>query len=65
MEVYSRDTVNGSFDLKKNSALNFFLSQFLLIKTLDTDWLLIQIRYHIKPKMLDPDPYQINTDPKP
>jgi hypothetical protein len=35
--------------------VNFF--QFLVIKTLDPD------RY--SPKMLDPDPYQMNTDPKP
>jgi hypothetical protein len=27
----------------------------------DPDW----IRIGIQPKMLDPDPYQMNTDPKP
>jgi hypothetical protein len=40
-------------------AVIFF--QFLVIKTLDPDW----IRIGIHPKMLDPDPYQMNTDPKP
>jgi hypothetical protein len=34
--------------------------QFLVIKTLDPDW----IRIGIQQKMLDPDPYQMNTDPK-
>jgi hypothetical protein len=33
----------------------------LVIKTLDPDW----IRIGIYPKMLDPDPYQMNTDPQP
>jgi hypothetical protein len=52
------------FDQKKCkffSAENFF--QFLLIKTLDPDW----IRIGIQPKIMDPDadPYQMNTDPKP
>jgi hypothetical protein len=42
------------------SAVNFF--HFLVIKTLDPDW--IRIRIGIQPKMLDPDPYQMNTDPK-
>jgi hypothetical protein len=37
----------------------------LVIKTLDLDW--IRIRIGIKPKMLDPDPYQyhMSTDPQP
>jgi hypothetical protein len=30
------------------------------IRTWDPDW----IRIGIQPKMLDPDPYQIYTDPK-
>jgi hypothetical protein len=34
----------------------------LVIKTPDTDW--IQIRIGIQPKILDPDPYQMYTDPK-
>jgi hypothetical protein len=48
---------------KKISAVNF--SKFLVIKTLDLDW--IRIRIGIQPKMLDldPDQYQKNTDPKP
>jgi hypothetical protein len=29
---------------------------------MDPDW--IQIRIGIQPEMLDPDPYQMNTDPK-
>jgi hypothetical protein len=37
-------------------------NQFLVIKTLDLDW--IRIRIGIQLKMLDPDPYQMNTDPK-
>jgi hypothetical protein len=32
----------------------------MVIKTLDSDW----IRISIQPKMLDPDPYQMNTDLK-
>ncbi len=35
----------------------------MVIKTLDPDW--IRIRIDIQPKMLDPDPYQMNTNPKP
>jgi hypothetical protein len=38
---------------------NFF--QFLVIKALDPDW----IRIGIQPKMLDPDPDEINADPQP
>jgi hypothetical protein len=34
-----------------------FVLQFLVM---DPDW----IRIGIQPKMLDPDPYQMNTDPK-
>jgi hypothetical protein len=33
----------------------------LVINTLDPDW----IRIGIKPKMLDPDPDQMNADPQP
>ncbi len=43
------------------STRNFF--QFLIIKTLNPDW--IRIRIGIQPKMLDPDPYQMNADPQP
>ena len=32
---------------------------------LDQDSFWIRIRIDIQPKMLDPDPYQMNTDPKP
>jgi hypothetical protein len=39
-----------------------FSSKFLVIKTLDPDW--IRIWIGVQPKMLDPDPYQMNTDPK-
>ncbi len=48
------------------SAVNFF--QFLVIKTpsgLDPDPDPNWIRIGIQPKMLDPDPYQMNTDPQP
>ncbi len=44
---------------KKNSAVIFF--QFLVIKALDPDW--IRIRTGVHPKMLDPDPDEMNTDP--
>jgi hypothetical protein len=44
---------------EKNFHVNFF--KFLVIKTLDPD----RIRIGIQSKMLDPDPYQMNTDPKP
>ncbi len=49
------------FLIKKNSAVNFF--QFLVIKALDPD--LIRIRIGVHPKMLDPDPDEMNTDPQP
>ncbi len=48
------------FLIKKN--LIFFL-QFLVIKALDPDWIRIQIGVH--PKMLDPDPNEMNADPQP
>jgi hypothetical protein len=35
----------------------------LLIKALDLDW--IRIRIGVHPKMLDPDPEKMNTDPQP
>jgi hypothetical protein len=35
----------------------------LVIKALDPDW--IRIRIGIRPKMLDPDPDEINADPQP
>jgi hypothetical protein len=44
------------------SAKIFFL-QFLVITALDPDW--IRIRIGIQPKMLDPDPDEMNTDPQP
>jgi hypothetical protein len=40
-----------------------FVFQFLVIKALDPDW--IRIRIGIKPKMLDPDPDEMNADPQP
>jgi hypothetical protein len=51
------------FDPKKIIFFQLYFFQLLVIKTLDPDW----IRIGILPKMLDPDPdpYQINTDPKP
>ena len=48
-------------NLKKFSAVIFF--QFLVLKAQDPDW--IRIRIGIQPKMLDPDPYQMNTDLQP
>jgi hypothetical protein len=47
---------------------NFFLSaviffQFLVIKALDPDW--IRIRIGNQPKMLNPDPDEMNADPQP
>ncbi len=41
---------------------NFF-SQFLGIKALDPDW--IRIWIGVQPKMLDPDPDEMNADPQP
>ncbi len=35
--------------------------QFLIIKALDPDW----IRIGVHPKMLDPDPEEMNADPQP
>ncbi len=40
-----------------------FPPQFLVIKALDPDW--IRIRIDIQPKMLDPDPDEMNADPQP
>ncbi len=48
-------------NLKKFSAEIFF--QFLVITALDPDWIRIQIC--IQPKMLDPDPDEMNADPQP
>jgi hypothetical protein len=42
------------------SAVIFF--QFLVIKAQDPDW--IPIRIGLQPQTLDPDPDQMNTDPK-
>ncbi len=53
------------FLIKKNviffSVVIFF--QFLVIKALNPDW--IRIRIGIQPKMLDPDPDEMNADPQP
>jgi hypothetical protein len=40
---------------------NFF--QFLVIKTLDPDWIRIQTGF--QPKIIDPDPDKMNADPQP
>ncbi len=64
MEAY--EYVNCSFwfkKKKKNSAVIFF--QFLVIKALDPDWIRIWIRIGFHPKMLDPDPDEMNTNPQP
>ncbi len=63
MEAYG--LVNFSFWFKK---IKFFFSalilfQFLVIKALDPDW--IRIRIGVQPKMLDPDPDEMNADPQP
>ena len=54
------------FLIKKK--FNFFFSavifsQFLVIKALDPDW--IRIRIGVHPKMLDPDPDEMNADSQP
>ncbi len=53
------------FLIKKNliffSAVIFL--QLLVIKALDPDW--IRIRIGLQPQTLDPDPDQMNADPKP
>jgi hypothetical protein len=51
---------NLQFLINFFSAVNFF--QFFVIKTLAPDW--IWIRIGIRPQMLDPDPDQMNKDPK-
>jgi hypothetical protein len=48
--------------IKKIFCCNFF--QFLVIKALDPDWIRIRIRIGVHPKMLDPDPEKMNTDPQ-
>ncbi len=47
----------------RNPGLKGFYYYMPVIKTLIPDW--IRIRIGIQPKMLDPDPYQMNTDPVP
>jgi hypothetical protein len=37
----------------------------LVIKALDPDWIRIRIWIGIQPKMLDPDPDEMNADPQP
>jgi hypothetical protein len=37
----------------------------LVIKALDPDWIRIRIRIGVRPKMLDPDPDEMNEDPQP
>jgi hypothetical protein len=37
----------------------------LVIKVLDPDWIRIRIRIGGHPKMLDPDPDEMNADPQP
>jgi hypothetical protein len=49
------DSESGSDPIR----IPFF--QFLVIKALDPDW----IRIGIQPKMLDPDPEEMNADPQP
>ncbi len=54
------------FLIKKNIYKNFqlvFFLQFLVIKALDPDS--IRIRIGVHPKMLDPDPDEMSTDPQP
>jgi hypothetical protein len=41
------------------------MPRFLVIKALDPDWIWIRIRIGVHPKMLDPDPDEMNTDPQP
>ncbi len=47
-----------SFLIPKIFVVHFF--KFLVIKTLDPEW--IGIRIGIQPIMLDTDPYQMNTE---
>ncbi len=42
---------------------SWYFFQFLVIKALDPDW--IRIRIGVHPKMLDPDPDEMSTDPQP
>ncbi len=58
----------GKLQFLIKKIFNFFFSvviffQFLVIKALDPDW--IRIRIGVQPKMLDPDPDEMNADPQP
>ncbi len=68
---YNLDILYGGLEIgklqflkkkKKFSAVIFF--QFLVIKALDQDWIWILTRIVVHPKMLDPDPDEMNTDPQ-
>ncbi len=53
------------FEFKFFFSCIFFFLNFFVIKTLDPDCIRIRIWIGIQPKMLDPDPYQMNTNPQP
>ncbi len=53
----------GKLQLIKTKFSAVFFFQFLVIKALDPDW--IRIRIGLQPQTLDPDPDQMNADPKP
>jgi hypothetical protein len=52
IKVFNKKKCNFFFFSSK------FFFKFLVIKTLDPDW--IRIRIGSQPKMLDPDPSQLN-----
>ncbi len=58
-----RDRLIVVFDQKILVFFQLSFFQFLFIIALDPDW--IQIRIGIQPKMLDPDPDEMNADPQP
>jgi hypothetical protein len=61
---YNLDILYGGklrFLIKKKKKLCCIFFQFLVIKALDPDW----IRIGVHPKMLDPDPDEMNTDLQP
>jgi hypothetical protein len=57
----------GKFKFLIKKKFNFFPTgiflKFLSLKPLDPDW--IRIRIGTQPKMLDPDPDEMNADPNP
>jgi hypothetical protein len=69
MDILNGGLGIGKFQFFDQKKINFFSAviffQFLLIKALDPDWIRIRIRIGVHPKMLEPDPDEMNADPQP